>query len=98
MDPVTLAKIQPSMKRNKACQSAILGGLSQQLPLIAVLFALYAEGATADDAAGPTAAAVGTTTPLPTLFSELPSVFFGGTSSGEYTFATAGKQRPCEIS
>lgn len=29
-------------------------------------------------------------------FKTLPSVFFGGTSSGSYAFATAGKQRPCE--
>lgn len=32
----------------------------------------------------------------PSLFENLPSVFFGGTSSGSYAFATAGKQRPCE--
>ena len=32
----------------------------------------------------------------PSPFENLPSVFFGGTSSGSYAFATAGKQRPCE--
>ena len=32
----------------------------------------------------------------PSLFETLPSVFFGGTSSGSYAFATAGKQRPCK--
>lgn len=32
----------------------------------------------------------------PSPFQTLPSVFFGGTSSGSYAFATAGKQRPCE--
>ena len=29
--------------------------------------------------------------------SDVTQYFFGGTSSGEYTFASAGKQRPCEF-
>ena len=31
-------------------------------------------------------------------FTDLPSGFFGGTSSGSYAYATAGKQRPCKSS
>lgn len=32
-----------------------------------------------------------------TVFTDLPSGFFGGTSSGSYAYATAGKQRPCKF-
>lgn len=31
-----------------------------------------------------------------TTFTGLTSSFFGGTSSGDYAYATAGKQRPCK--
>ena len=55
----------------------------------------YAQQADGPPTPPPSVTAVAT--PEPTEFTELPSAFFGGTISGEYTFATAGKQRPCKF-